>query len=131
MNTKKTGTVLTYRLLFLVCVLAIILWLAMTVFRPKSFYAKGILRSGELEMVDGNRVSLAGVKIKPRGDDKHEAAIFLLSEMTKSTELWIEKASDGYKIWVGCKNKFFVVKDCSEAVLVNEKLLELGLADRI
>lgn len=96
--------------------------------QPKPFYVKAVSDTGELELTDGQNLTLSGVTIAPKGEDKHEAAIFLLREITRETQVWFEPEDDGYRVWVGCR-RILTRMDCNRGILVNEAIVKAGVAD--
>ncbi len=113
----------------LVFVVTVGLSVAFLTKRPK-LIVKEVLADGSLEMTDARRVTLAGVRLHREGELKHEAGIFLLTEITKNVEVWLESQGDGYRLWIGCRNMLWM-RDCKNGVLVNEELIKAGVAERI
>ncbi len=99
----------------------------MMVARPKSYFVRAVSESGELEVSDGRKITMAKVQISPPGEDKHEAAIFMLKEMTKDVEIWFEPDTEGYKVWLGCR-KMLWTRDCQKGLFLNEVLIKAGVA---
>ena len=96
--------------------------------RPK-FKVKEVLADGTLELQDTRKIVMSGIKMPAYGDAKYEAGMYLLSEMTKGVEVWPEKQTDGYKVWIGCKGVLWS-KDCKKGILVNEALVNAGVATK-
>lgn len=113
-----------FSILFLV-----LLVLVVVSFKPKKFWVASINDEGVFTLNDGRKILLSDVKISQRGEDKHDEAIFLLNEMTKSVEVWLKKEANGYRMWIGCTDKFFTY-DCSKGVLINDALVKAGLATK-
>lgn len=99
-----------------------------TVIKPKAYYVNAVSDTGELTINDGRKITLADVSIAPQGEEKHEAAIFLLQEITKGVEIWFEPETEGYRVWVGCR-RFLTQMDCKKGILVNEVIVKAGVAD--
>lgn len=96
--------------------------------RPKSYFVTAVTDLGELEVNDGRKITMARVVISPPGEEKHEAAIFMLKEMTRDVEIWFEPDVEGYKIWLGCR-KMMWATDCKGGMLLNETLIKAGVAE--
>lgn len=92
----------------------------------------GIESDGRLTISDGRVITLAGVRIKAPGEEGHESAIFLLSQMVGKKEIWIKQDGElKYAVWIGCVKNIFGLADCSKGMLVNEELLKLGMAGKL
>lgn len=98
------------------------------VWKPKTYYVSAVFDSGELKINDGRKISLSGISISTVGDEKHEAAIFLLSEITKNTEIWPERKGNGYRVWIGCR-RVMSFRFCKEGIMLNEVLVQAGVAE--
>lgn len=87
--------------------------------------------SGRLELSDGRVVSLAGLRMRTPGEEKYEAAKFLLSQMVEGKEVVVSKEGEaGYSVWIGCVRNIFGSPNCSRGLRVNEELAKVGAAER-
>lgn len=92
----------------------------------------GIESDGRLTISDGRVIALAGVRIKAPGEEGHESAIFLLSQMVGKKEIWIKQDGETeYSVWIGCVKNILGLADCSKGMLVNEELLKMGMAGKL
>lgn len=97
--------------------------------RRTKFLVKDVHANGMLELADTRKIKLSGIKIPNKGDDDHEAVIFLLTQMTKDVEIWLEEQGGEYKVWIGCKDHLWT-KDCKSGVLLNDELVKAGVATK-
>ena len=87
--------------------------------------------SGRLELSDGRVVTLAGLRMRTPGEEKYEAAMFLLSQMVEGREVVVSKEGDtGYYVWIGCVRQIFGPPNCSQGLRVNEELVKVGATER-
>lgn len=121
------------RILLLLAGLVLFLWLIGKVSRVsgQETLVSSIGSDGGLTISDGRVITLAGVRIKAPGEEGHESAIFLLSQMVGKKEIWIKQDGDlKYSVWIGCVKNILGLTDCSKGMLVNEQLLKMGVAER-
>lgn len=91
-----------------------------------------IERDGQLRLSDGRVVSLAGLRMRLPGEEKYEAANFLLSQMVEDKEVVVSREGEtGYSVWIGCVKNIFGSPNCSRGLRVNEELTKVGAAEKI
>lgn len=121
-------------IILLLAGLVVFLWLIGKVSRVngQETIVSGIESDGRLTISDGRVITLAGIRIKTPGEEGHESAIFLLSQMVGNKEIWIKQDGEmKYSVWIGCVKNIFGLADCSKGMLVNEELLKMGMARKL
>ncbi len=126
---RKKSVVEVNRLVWGLTVAGIILVSSMVLIKQPKYLVREVLADGTLELSDSKKIKLAGIKLPDEGEEKYEASIFLLSEMTKDVEVWIQSQGEDYKVWIGCSTRPLGVKGCKNGILVNEALVKAGVAE--
>lgn len=113
-------------------ILVLVLGVSLVRTNKQKMTVLAVERDGQLRLSDGSVVRLTGVRIKSPGEEGYEAGMFLLKQMTETKEVWVRKEGAGdYSMWIGCVNSLPGITGCGKALLINDELVRVGVAEKI